>query len=201
MISATMTARRKRWTVNRPEQIAALRSSQRERVCDVVYALGQATVQEIAEQLGARPTAVYRHLRILCDVDLIEEGPAARTVRNFARTYRAKAERVTFLPLADDPKIRALVADVIESELRMAAREYRIGIESERERLGTPDTPIRSMAMVGWLGRKERIRVNQLFEALMEMFDGTRPGPGKSLQALTFVSRPAAQVSQREAKS
>lgn len=172
-----------------PEQIAAIKSRLRGRICDVVYHMGQATVHEIADQLGRSVPGLYPHLEILVEAGLLLEGEPVRTGKNFARTYVARAERLRMTRDLTNPAVRSGIADVVSSQLRLADREFRASLEMSGVTNGQPDSRISSASMVGWLNDEQIREVNRLLGEVVEIFDGAVPGEGRSLQGLTFVSR------------
>ncbi|MFI4873589.1 MAG: winged helix-turn-helix domain-containing protein [Phycisphaerales bacterium JB061] len=173
------------------DQLAALKSRLRGRICDVVYNMGSATVHEIADQLGVPVSTLYSHLEMLVGVGLLHEGEPVRTTKNFARTYNAPARKLRVTHQTDNEDVREAIADVVASQLRFAEKEFRKAAHSEEfDSAGKPESRVRSGSVVGWLGAKDVRELNRLMGEVFALFEGTSPGPGRRLQGMTFVSRP-----------
>lgn len=182
---------RKEFIASKPEQIHALKSRLRGRITDVVYHMGQATVHEIADRLGAPVSTLYDHLEILVEVGLLLEGEPVRTTKNFARTYVAPAKQLRFSLNSKDPEIRTAIADVVASQLRFAEKETRVGIVDKGYPVGEPDSVLRTGSTTGWLSRDDICKLNALLAEAVSLFEqGVDPAPGRQLQAFTFVARP-----------
>ncbi|MFT5424720.1 MAG: putative transcriptional regulator [Phycisphaerales bacterium] len=182
---------RKEFIATEPDQIHAMKSRLRGRICDVVYHMGRATVHEIADRLATPVSSLYDHLEILVEAGLLLEGEPVRTTKNFARTVVAPAKQLRFSHNTDDRETRIAIADVVASQLRFAEKETRAAIVERGDTVGRADSVLRSGSTVGWLSKADIRRLNELLTEVESLFErGTGPEPGRSLQALTVVSRP-----------
>ena len=76
------------------------------------------------------------------------------------------------------------MADVIESQLRLAGKEARAGIE-------TPGAvPVRTGSGIGWLTSAERKRVTALLDEARAIVESSQRGEGRTLCGVTYALRP-----------
>jgi len=187
-----MAARRPRKVVLGLEQIAALRSKLRARIVDLIYNAGELTVAQIAEELGQKPTALYRHLDHLVEVGLLIEGEPVRTEKNFARVFVGPGDTLAYVPPGEaDEEMREAVAGLIAYELNLAARETARAYAERIGTVGVPSAHLKYVSTTGWLSREERARVNALLDEVVAVFSASSHGPGKDLQTISFASRPS----------
>lgn len=179
--------------ISRLDQLEALKSCIRDRICDVVCQAGELTAQEIATRLGIRPTAIYPHLDLLVEVGLLVERDQVRTNKNFARSFGAPAKHLRLDRESKDPEVQAAICAILASQLRQASREFQTAIEA-----GSCPENGDSIAELGlgiawltaWLDSESIKRAKALLDELDELFMIDEPGPGKTLFALTYVARP-----------
>lgn len=177
----------------RAEQILALKSRLRGRICDVVYSLGHATVHEIADWLDAPVSTLYEHLDALIEAGLLEEGDPVRTNKNFARTVLAPGTDLKITHTASNAKARQAIADVLSSQLRLAGREFERGLVRDKLPAGEPGATLDSGSAIGWLNEDDRREVRELLGRVMEIYARSSPDDGRELQAITWVTRPPAK--------
>lgn len=188
------------YVINRLDQLEALKSCLRDRICDVVCQAGELTAQEIATRLGKKPTALYPHLDLLVEVGLLVERDQVRTNKNFARSFGAPAKHLRLDRESKDPKVQAAICAILASQLRQASREFQAAIQaaSRPEQGGSPaDLGLGIAWLTGWMDKKAIKRAKALLDELDELFMIDEPGPGKTLFALTYVSRPVEKTPTR----
>ncbi len=168
-------------------QLDMLRSRARGRVTDLVYAAGELTVSEIAEALDQKPTAMDRHLDALVGCGLLIEGEPVRTGKTLARVFAAPAKRIEFPREEASAEERSAVADILDSQLRLAGKEARADIEAPG------GSSVRSGSGIGWLTEKERVRVAKLLAEALAIVEGGQRGEGKSLCGVTYALRPVSR--------
>src|SRR5690242_6765116 len=110
--------------ISRPDQLNALKSVSRHDIIDRLIALGPLPVRAIAAALGRKPTAVYRHLRILERAGLIVAVETSGTRGRPANVYRAAAPLLRTARAPRDPRNRKIMAGIIKNTAAHAAREY-----------------------------------------------------------------------------
>lgn len=187
--------------LNDHQQLRTLASGVRQELVDTLAALGgEASVRELATQLGRPMDGLYYHLRRLQSAGLVRlaapmpddraDPSAATTSSSSERRYRL-AESPEQRPSIDyasaDP---ADLLAVVQSLLRVAESDF-------RDAQGNPDTatsgPTRELwagRNKGWLDPAGLREVNQLLARLAELL---RQGPrrdGDKLYALSFVLAP-----------
>jgi len=184
------------YLINRLDQLDALKSCVRDRICDVVCQAGELTAQEIAARLGIKPTAIYPHLDLLVEVGLLVERDQVRTNKNFARSFGTPATHLRLDRESKDPEVQAAICAILASQLRQASREFQNTIEATaRPDLddASADLGLGIAWLTGWMDTKSIQRAKSLLDELDELFMIDEPGPGKTLYALTYVARPVHQ--------
>jgi DNA-binding PadR family transcriptional regulator len=176
-------------------QLNSLASTVRLDLVDILQALGEASVPELAVQLGRPADGLYYHLRALADAGLVKtvgeqrKGRAAEAVyavqpsdRRLAISHRPKSRRA-----------QEAVQKIVHLMLLAAEREYRDASEDPDcvvEGNGRELWPSRA---VGWLSRKELVRVNSLLTELNSLISTQRSGSDQKLYALQFSLAPLAR--------
>lgn len=176
------------YLINRLDQLEALKSCVRDRICDVVCQAGELTAQEIATRLGIKPTAIYPHLDLLVEVGLLIERDQVRTNKNFARSFGAPATHLRLDRESKDPAVQSAICAILASQLRQASREFQNAIESKSD--PDHDSGLGIAWLTGWMDTKSITRAKALLDELDDLFMIDEPGPGKTLYALTYVARP-----------
>lgn len=181
------------YLINRLDQLEALKSCVRDRICDVVCQAGELTAQEIATRLGMKPTTIYPHLDLLVQVGLLVERDQVRTNKNFARSFGAPATHLRLDRESKDPKVQAAICAILASQLRQASREFQNAIESAShtdQDDAAAELGLGIAWLTGWMDKKSIKRAKALLDDLDELFMIDEPGPGRTLYALTYVARP-----------
>ena len=178
--------------ITRLDQLEALKSCLRDRICDVVRQAGELTAQEIASRVGARPSKLYPHLDLLVEVGLLVEGEPIRTGKNFARVFGAPARGYRFDRESDDPDVREAVCSIVSSQLRQADREFRAAYNAEDDADSREN--VSAAWLSAWLDDDGIRKARTLLDQLDELFEKYEPGPDKSLFVLTYVARPVKTV-------
>jgi predicted ArsR family transcriptional regulator len=176
------------YLINRLDQLEALKSCVRDRICDVVCQAGELTAQEIATRLGMKPTTIYPHLDLLVEVGLLIERDQVRTNKNFARSFGAPATHLRLDRESKDPQVQSAICAILASQLRQASREFQNAIESTSH--SDQEHGLGIAWLTGWMDKNSITRAKALLDELDELFMIDEPGPGKTLYALTYVARP-----------
>lgn len=122
----------------RPEQVRALASAVRHDIIDQLIARGSLSVRELAESLQRKPTAIYRHLRLLERVRLVRAARAAPPRGRPGLRYRPAAalmRRARSLRRAGKQPLMARVARTLALQ---AGRDYARAFRSGHGRIEGP---------------------------------------------------------------
>ncbi len=158
-------------------QVRALASPTRNAIVQVIGSQGEASVREIAHQLGRQPPSLYKHIDILLDVGLIEQVGTEPTIRRDARIFTTDIECLRYAP--EDPDLVEALIEFVESEMRYATRSlakaYRSGIDTDHPVIAGPSRDTRFYHYLAWLSDDELASINQHIDAIDKvMRQGTR---------------------------
>ena len=188
-----------RGTVRNPAALAALASPVRQEIVDTIEALGgQASVADLARQLGRPADGLYYHVRSLIRAGVLEGDRAAK-----AGQFRT-ATPGTALVLDYAPRdarhvagLRALVGNM----LRIARRDFDAGLAAD-------DTVVKGAARTlwasrakGWLSPAEIVELNLLLHRIHGLLRRPRRRTDQQLVSVCFVMAPIAVRPQRRSRS
>ncbi len=182
--------------------VEALAYPLRQELLDTLEAFGgEASVAELAEQLGRSADGLYYHLRLLVKRKLLTEEETRNTAGRLERRYRIALPGDGQLRLAYRPEKKrdaAALRKVVAGMLRIArrdfdealAREEPVRVEGERRQLWAGRTK-------GWVSDKELTEINRLLARLHELLSQPRDAARDQLASLCFVLAPVAPQPRR----
>ncbi|MEZ5443587.1 MAG: helix-turn-helix domain-containing protein [Lysobacterales bacterium] len=175
-------------TLRQPEQLRVLANGVRQELVDTLGALGgQATVRELATQLGRPMDGLYYHLRQLQQAGLIEQLSADRSGERHYRLIAGDRARLQIDYAAAPPQ--DLLA-VVQSLLRVAESDFRQGLSAPDTVCSGPARELWAGRNKGWLDAEGLREANQLIERLTELLRQGPRRPDDRLYALSFVLAP-----------
>jgi DNA-binding transcriptional ArsR family regulator len=201
-----MVQRRQRSTasrIRRPEAIGALAAPARQEIIDTVEALGgEASVAELAQQLGRPADGLYYHLRLLCKAGLLDEVAGRNQAGRGERRYRIAGRPRSKAPLRlvyqpADRKNRVAVRRVVDGMLRIAGRDFAAAIATPTVVVDGPRRELWAARGKGWVGADDLEEINRLLQRLTDMLRQPRRGAGDQLFSMCFVLAPVAARPQR----
>tara|TARA_R110002072_G_scaffold42064_2_gene117346 strand:+ start:2330 stop:2890 length:561 start_codon:yes stop_codon:yes gene_type:complete len=154
-------------TIDCPDQIRALCSPMRHAIHQVVLSQGEASIREIAEQLGKKPASLYRHIDRLVEVGLLIDTGTKSTTRRDAKVYSSQLEFMRYSPRK--PEMLEALAEFTRASLKDTGNKVSKSICSGQAVLPVPlrDTFIGSPA--GWLDDEELGELNEHIDAIIEL--------------------------------
>lgn len=178
--------------VRTPAQFQAVASPVRDQILQVVVNQtppgGEEgiSIREIGEQLGRKPSSLYRHIEDLVRVGLIRElGPVASGGRDATVYASAGSVVVLVTPDRQGAAMEAL-CDCIERTATHAGRETAAATRQRPQ--GERDAA--SLSMFGWLDEGQRERLRELLAEVAGVFEHGRRRPGTRLVGATMLLRP-----------
>jgi DNA-binding transcriptional ArsR family regulator len=167
--------------IMKDSELAALVSSARQEIVDVLSRMGTASIAEIAAALGRPADALYYHLRELVRVRLVVRSARKRHGREEAvfRTVAPMLELRYGSP--DTPRI-------IGSMLRLGARDFRRAFASGASTTSGPRRELWALRTTSWLTPSDLAVVNRRMRALRDA--ASRPRRRGRLYAITIVLTP-----------
>ena len=178
-----------RGPIENPKEIELLASPTRIEIVDTLESLGgEATVAELAAQLGRPADGLYYHLR-----QLAEGGLLVETATPEGRRYRTRVPEGERLRLRYRPGKNAnaqAVGDVAASVLRVAGRDFKRAIADPDAVAEGPLRELWAARNKGWVGETELAEINRLLFRLNDLLHRPRSVKRGKLVALTWVLAP-----------
>ena len=160
-----------------PRQLETIASPRRQDMLARLAACGPLSIRELAEQVGARPTALYHHLEKLLDVGLVIEAGSRLRNRRRETLYETVAQRLRLSRAHRDPKHAEAVADIVSAQTRQLARDFRGGQISAARADDGDERNLTFFRLVGRPSAEQLARINACLVELTElMFEANEPG-------------------------
>jgi hypothetical protein len=180
-----------RSAIERPAEIALLASPTRIELIDTIESLGgEASVAELAAQLGRPADGLYYHLR-----QLASGGLLAETATPEGRRYRTRmphGERVRLRYRPGRTANAKAVDDVAASLLRVAGRDFSRALADPGSVVEGPLRELWAARNKGWVGDAELAEINRLLMRVDELLHRPRSAARNRLVALSWVLAPIA---------
>ena len=177
------------------ESISGLRvlaNGVRQEIFDTIEALGgEASVREIAEQLGRPMDGLYYHLRQLVAAELLVEldDDLAAGRRYRIRTPAGQGRvKLRYAP-ATGERQQAL-RQVVRGMLKISADDFASGLADPNTVLEGEERELWAARGKGWLNRTELRRANQLLQELSDLLRPGRREADDRLYAISFLLAP-----------
>jgi DNA-binding transcriptional ArsR family regulator len=187
-------------TVENARAIALLASPARIELVDTLEALGgEASVAELAAQLGRPADGLYYHLRQLAAGGLLVEDDAPDGKR-----YRLATPRGAPLTLRYRPGASAnakAVANVAASVLRVSERDFRRALADPATVAEGPLRELWAARGKSWVSDAELAEINRLLVRLTQLLRKPRTASRDRLVALSWVLAPVAAKPSRRAQA
>ena len=188
-----------RGPIENPKEIELLASPTRIDIVDTLESLGgEATVAELAAQLGRPADGLYYHLR-----QLAEGGLLVETATPEGRRYRTRVPEGERLRLRYRPGKNAnaqAVGDVAASVLRVAGRDFKRAIADPDAVAEGPLRELWAARNKGWVGNAELAEINRLLMRINALLHRPRTTTRNRLVALSWIVAPVdAKPARREA--
>lgn len=175
-----------------PAQIRCLAGARRYDILGRLQVAGPLSVRELADWLGAKPSALYHHIQQLLDADLIRTGGHRVVNRRREQLYAARSPRMNISRDLKRPAVRESLTEVAAAFSRQAERDCRRGYAENGVAVAGPGRALGFGRAFGRPGPERLKRINALLDealALMAQDDG-EPGPALVLNwALTPSTR------------
>jgi len=180
-------------------RIRLLASPARQEVMDTLEALGgEATVAEIAQQLGKSADGLYYHLRLLVRGGLVEQGSHSTDARRF-RTRSGKGGRTRLRYQPGATANAAAVERVAAGLLRIAGRDFAAAVARRDVIAEGRHRELWASRIKGWVSNVELAEINRLLERLGELMQGRRDGDRQRLLSLAWILAPVPEKAARRA--
>lgn len=174
--------------VSDPDQMNALVSPARVEIVSALEQMEQASVREIADRIGRRPSSLYYHLEMLLKSGLLQEVDTRHSAGRPEVIYALVARR---LVLRGDPSKPGTIEAVIHatsSVLRMCDREVKTAMEEGRHLGGNRMSVTRSRARLSKQQVAEIFSNIKRIEEIMRTTPETEPGMGEFYTWTSFLT-------------
>ena len=162
-------------------EVGALTSPTRHAVYRVILGQGEASVREIAAQLGNHPASLYKHIDHLEEAGLIAEVGTRATGKRDARVFAVAKRLIKYQ--SDNPELIEALNQFIQSELRHAGRKIAQSFEEGTAVTSGKGRDTYFGSSFGWLTDEELAELNDLLDRMTELMDGKPRRPGTRLIA------------------
>ena len=188
-------------TLHEGRAIDAVASPHRLEIITVLGGLGEASIAELARQLGRTPHSLYYHMKLLEEAGVVVSASIRRRGRRDEQVWKLSAEKIL---LAASPGAHSALetGKAIESMMRLASRELQAAVargDSGGEGKGRRTIGLR---MKGRFDSKTLSRIDRLLEQIESLVAASthRPNDGE-LFSLTVVMAPAEDKTPKEEKT
>lgn len=183
--------------IDDPELIALLASPLRQEIVDMLAALGQTSIGELALQLGRHADGLYYHLRLLCRAGLVEELPADESGRRY-RLAGAPGQPLRLAYRAGSAPHGRALRKFARAMLQVAEDDFGAALDADAVATEGPARELWAARNKAWLSAAELAEVNGLLERLCDLMSRPRTPERDRLLSCTFVLAPhAAQAKRR----
>lgn len=137
----------------------------RHEIHQVVLSQGEASVREIAEQMGRKPASLYRHIDRLVEVGLLIDIGTKSTARRDAKIYSTELEFMRYSPRK--PEMTKALGEFARSSFKDTGHKITKVLDAGSAVLPVPlrDTYFGNPA--GWLDEDELTELNEHIDAII----------------------------------
>lgn len=185
--SKRRTSDRTQW-IAEPRQLHALSAPIRHDILDKLSALGPLSVKALADALGRKPTAIYRHLITLEKLGLVESVRTTGARGRPAMIYRSAASEMRIARFSRVRGNRAPMAKIANAMARQAAREYAAAFNSDEWIVEGAKRNHGFFELLTAPSSKRLARINSLLDELSHLVWTPDPKPGKPIRVTWFMS-------------
>lgn len=174
-------------------QLRALVSPVRQELVDMLQALGQASIAELAGRLGRPADGLYYHVRALIGAGLVLPVGRRAAGRREEQVYAtiAPQHRLTLRYRPEHAPSVAALRELVGSMLRTAERDFRAGLTRAGVVMEGRRRELWAARVKGWLSPGELERVNALLAELATLLERGPSPARKQLFTLSYVLAPA----------
>lgn len=177
------------YQITRPEQIAALTSARRHDIADRLAAGGPMSIKELAEQVGAKPSALYHHIEKLREVGLVVEAGSRVVNRKREQLYTTPAPRMRLLAALASGKHEKGMNGIVAALSRQMARDFKAGARSAVKVVDGADKNCGFFRLVGRPSPAQLARLNACLIEIAEIM-WKAENPDAPLLGLGWVMAP-----------
>lgn len=152
-------------------------AARRQDIVDRLLAFGPLSVKELADQLGARPSALYHHIRLLLTAGLAVEAGTRVVNRKRVQLFAAPARVVRLRIQPGDPSNRSAVQAFVRVLGRQIERDFRLGLEAGPARTEGPQRTLGLRRVCGSPDAATLARINRKLDEIDALLVDSRGRP------------------------
>lgn len=180
-----------------PAQLAVLTSPRRHDITDRLAASGPMSIRELAGQIGAKPSALYHHIKKMLDVGLVVEAGTRVVRRKREQLYTTPAPRMRVARALAETKNQELMGEIVASLTRQMARDFDAGVSSGKGKAEGEDRNLGFFRIVGRPSPAQLARVNACLLEIGEILWQSND-PDAELLCLGWVLTPVEKLAAAE---
>jgi len=180
-------AQKKICYISDPAQLKVLASSVRQEIIDYIEANGPSSIAQLSGQLGHSPTALYYHVEMLVEANLMQICGVQKGRRRSEEVFDVNGLlRLKYQP--NNKKNVTACKKLTDAMLRVASKDFKEGFHPDLAVVEGKHRNLRSLRVQAWLTKSELAEVNRHIESITEIFKKGRREERKQLCSLTLVS-------------
>lgn len=171
-----------------PRQLELLVSARRGEIVDYLAGTGQATIKQVADALGMRPSALYHHFQLLEEVGLVLDAGTRMEHGKPARLFKTPGVQMRWGIGLLDPKHAKLWHKLNSAQARQSERDFRRGLKSKEAVTEGPGKNLRTFRIVGRPDEAALAKINEHLEAIAELVWDSADGDGPPIAVSCVVA-------------
>ena len=184
-----MGQRPETYQISKPEQVAALTSARRHDIADRLAAAWPMSIKQLAEQIAAKPSALYHHIEKLLEVGLVVEAGTRVVNRKREQLYATPAPRMRLIGALASGEHGEAMNEIVASLSRQMARDFRAGANSPVKVVEGEDKNYGFFRLVGRPTPAQLARLNACLSEIAEIL-WKADDPDAPLIGLAWVMTP-----------
>lgn len=176
--------------ISRPEQIRVLASPLRQEIADTLGAAGPSSAAELGELLGRPADALYYHLRLLRDAELIREESREMENGRTEAVYSLPTARLMLRHQKGNDEAVDAITKAISAALRLADRDFGAALREGRAVLNGARRNTAGGRVTGWLEADELEELHEHLDRIKQLMERSKRTRKGKLYAVTFLTNP-----------
>lgn len=187
-------AKNKDYLIDRVDQLLAIAEPTRLQIVSIMEDTKEASVSQIAEQLGRPHDSLYHHVRHLERVGLLIKVGMEKSARRPYAIYGLPGRRIRVNPENTAPRYRAALKKAARGVFRLAERLADAAFDATESSLVGTLANMRIQQLTVNLSTSDFKKVNEHLKEIDKLFLSCRtPGKGKRLYTITYSLTPTAK--------
>jgi predicted transcriptional regulator len=152
--------------IRKKSQLAALASSARQEIVDLLSRMGTVSVTELAHSLGRPADAIYYHLRVLKRSGLIVHAGSRNRRTRPEELFRTVSPNLRLPYEIGKGGNGREISAIVGSMLRLGIRDFRRTFQNGDARVSGSGRELWALRTTGWLTSRDIVSVNQSIKSL-----------------------------------